>query len=106
LAGIHVEIYTDANGKQPFWRWLKGEAHRNRIWIRIRKIEKEGHFGDRRTVGEGVHELRFHFGSGLRVYFAEPQHEVLILCGGDKDTQDRDIENAKRFWQDWKENNE
>jgi putative addiction module killer protein len=106
LAGINVEIYADGGGKQPFWKWLKKQSDAHRITVRLRKIEKEGHLGDRCSVGEGVHELRFHFGKGYRVYFAEPRGQVLVLCAGIKDTQASDIETAKRFWQDWKENNE
>ena len=55
-----------------------------------------GNLGDQKSVGQGVHELRIHHGSGFRVYFTyRGATIVILLCGGDKDTQDRDIETAK-----------
>jgi putative addiction module killer protein len=52
-------------------------------------------------VGDGVQELRIHFGPGFRVYFGRERDAVVILlCGGDKGSQDRDIEHAKDYWRD------
>ena len=54
-----------------------------------------GNFGDTRPVGDGVHELRIHFGPGFRVYFGrEGDAVVILLCGGDKGSQRRDIAKA------------
>ena len=65
---------------------------------------EEGNFGDYRSVGEGVFELRLHLGSGYRIYFGEVDNKVvLVLCGGDKSTQQRDIDNAKTHWLEYKE---
>ncbi len=61
-----------------------------------------GNFGDRKSVGGGVLELRFDFGPGYRVYFGEDGASViLLLIGGDKSTQTKDIETAKRYWNDY-----
>jgi putative addiction module killer protein len=58
-----------------------------------------GHYGDYKSIGNGVYELRFTFGSGYRIYFAEQDNVVvLLLCGGDKSTQRHDIELAKNYW--------
>lgn len=62
--------------------------------------------GDCEPVGQGVMELRMFFGSGYRAYFAEKDNKIiLLLCGGDKKTQKRDIKQAKAFWQEYKERN-
>jgi putative addiction module killer protein len=63
-----------------------------------------GHFGDVRAVGEGVRELRLHIGPGYRVYFVERAGQIVILlCGGDKRSQDRDIDAAKTMARELKE---
>jgi putative addiction module killer protein len=54
-----------------------------------------GNLGDTRTLRGGVREMRVHVGRGYRVYFAQRHGTVLLLCGGDKSSQARDIERAK-----------
>jgi putative addiction module killer protein len=74
---------------------LRDRQARARIAARIQRLAF-GHFGDARSVGDGVEELRFHFGPGYRVYFIrQADFVVVLLCGGDKDTQERDIVRAK-----------
>ena len=64
--------------------------------MRIRRIELNGNFGDVKPVGDGVSELRINYGPGYRVYFAKRVTRiVLLLAGGDKSTQQRDIKRAK-----------
>lgn len=64
---------------------------------------ESGNLGDWKSVGEGVNELRVHVGAGYRVYFGQHgQRLVILLCGGDKDSQQKDIVRAKAFWADWK----
>ena len=80
-----------------FVEWLKGLRNlqaRARIAKRIDRIAP-GNFGDAKSVGGGVSELRFAFGPGYRVYYTLRDNVVVILlCGGDKDSQSRDIERA------------
>jgi len=74
---------------------LRDVSARARIAKRIDRIA-QGNFGDVKSVGDGVSELRFTFGPGYRVYFTRKGDVVVILlCGGDKDSQARDIERAK-----------
>ena len=69
-----------------------------KIEARLRRLEN-GNLGDYRSVGEGVFELRIDYGPGYRVYFGQVGSTiVLLLCGGDKSTQDQDISTAKRYW--------
>ncbi len=71
-----------------------------RIKTRIRRAE-DGNFGDCEPVGEGVSEMRIHYGPGYRVYFAQRGMEVVILlAGGDKATQSRDIKTALKLAQE------
>ncbi len=73
-----------------------------RIQTRIDQLQA-GNPGDAKAVGDGVHELRCNFGPGYRVYFAqEGTILIILLCGGDKGSQVRDILKAKEFWADWK----
>jgi putative addiction module killer protein len=103
---IILEVYADANGRQPLIEWLgsfKDVDIRARIRNRLSKLEK-GHFGDCESVGEGVFELRFFFGPGYRVYFTKMEERIILLWGGDKKTQRRDIIRAKQYCKDVKEN--
>ncbi|MCG7757357.1 MAG: type II toxin-antitoxin system RelE/ParE family toxin [Nitrosomonas sp.] len=102
-----IIIYADENGHEPYCSWidgLKDTKSQQRIRARIRRLG-EGLYGDCNSVGEGVSELRMFFGPGYRVYFGEDvDHIVVLLCGGDKDSQSRDIKNAKKYWKDYKNN--
>jgi putative addiction module killer protein len=100
-----VETYVTREGKDEFHGWLDGLADmRARVLIdkTIAKI-RLGNFGDHKSVGEGVQETRLNYGPGYRIYFAEHGSIlVILLCGGTKKRQDRDIAQAKRYWTDWK----
>ena len=104
-----LEIYRDSNGQEPFTEWLKAlqdRRTRKRIQARIDRIES-GNLGDHKSLGDGVFELRFQFGPGYRIYFGQVNNTIiLLLCGGDKSSQDRDIERAKVYWQEYKESQE
>ncbi len=98
-----MRIYSRSDGSEPFADWLRGlrdGGARNRIRQRIARL-RLGNFGDARSVSDGVFELRLHAGPGYRVYFGrEGDRVVILLCGGDKGSQDRDIERAKQYWRD------
>jgi putative addiction module killer protein len=73
---------------------IKDTMTRLRIQVRIDRMAS-GHFGDVKSVGQGVSEARLDFGPGYRLYFTRQGLEVIVLlCGGDKATQARDIEAA------------
>ena len=70
-----------------------------KILFRIQKIENDEHFGDCKSVGGGISELRINYAKGYRVYFSEQDGKIiLLLIGGDKSTQQQDIEKAKEIW--------
>jgi putative addiction module killer protein len=97
-------VYKQANGKAPFTEWLYGlpdSRTRQRILARVARL-KQGNPGDCEPVGEGIYELRLFFGPGYRVYFGEQENTlVVLLCGGDKSSQRKDIEQAKSHWKDY-----
>lgn len=80
-------------------RKLKDLKAKAKILFRIQKIENDGHFGDCKLVGDGIRELRVNFAKGYRVYFKEKDRKIiLLLIGGDKSTQQKDIAKAKEIW--------
>jgi len=89
-----------------FEKWFGGlRDHRAsaRIRQRLARLE-QGHAGDAKPVGDGISELRIDYGPGYRVYFMRRGPVViLLLCGGHKASQPRDIEEAKRIAREWKE---
>lgn len=93
-----VIAYQKPNGEEPFSEWLDGlrdAMTKRRILLRIYRLE-QGNFGDCKSVGDGVSELRLFFGAGYRVYFSERGNDLVIFfCGGDKSSQDSDIQQAK-----------
>ncbi|WP_434115100.1 type II toxin-antitoxin system RelE/ParE family toxin [Paraburkholderia caffeinilytica] len=93
-------VYT-LNRTEAFDSWLAGLADlraRAKILVRVRRAER-GHFGDVKLLEDGVFEMRIDCGPGYRVYFAREGSVVyLLLCGGDKSTQQADIRHAKSMW--------
>ncbi len=95
----NIRVYQHTNGKAPFTDWVGDldKAIRARINARIARFE-DGHFGDHKSLGDGVLEARFFFGPGYRVYFAICNDQlILLLMGGDKSTQSADVNSAKEF---------
>ncbi len=101
-----IEVFQTQDGQEPFTDWLRSlrdQRTRDRIRKRLERLEA-GNFGDYRSVGDGVFELRLQFGAGYRIYFGEVDNTiVLLLCGGDKSSQARDIQRAKTYWLKHKE---
>ena len=86
-----IREYLTEDGHSPFAAWLHA--------LRVRL----GNLGDYAPVGEGVHELRMFSGPGYRVYFGfESNTVVVLLCGGTKSSQRRDIATAKAYWNDYR----
>ncbi|MGY6742657.1 MAG: type II toxin-antitoxin system RelE/ParE family toxin [Cecembia sp.] len=80
-------------------RKLKDLRAKAKILFRIQKLENDEHFGDCKPVGEGIHELRIDYAKGYRIYFKEREGKIIILLlGGEKSTQKKDIEKAKEIW--------
>lgn len=83
-----------------FVRWLKGLKDvqaKAAIVLRLKQVQA-GHLGDAKSVGAGVSELRWHLGPGYRVYFCRRGQQIIVLlAGGDKSTQTRDIARAKQL---------
>jgi putative addiction module killer protein len=99
-----IKTYVRANGKSPFEDWvssLRDKSAKATIFTRIDRM-KFGNFGDCKSVGHGVFELRVHFGPGYRVYFGLVGSDVvLLLIGGDKASQHKDIGLAQRYWKEF-----
>ena len=103
-----VNEYIDERGRSPYADWigsLRDRRARAKIILQVDKLEL-GLFGDVEPVGEGLSELRIHYGPGYRVYFAKDGKRIyLLLCGADKSTQPKDIKKARAYWQDHKRRN-
>jgi putative addiction module killer protein len=101
FTGTYPEGYdksvTEIRQTESYARWFSGLRNlhaRARIDVRIRRLSL-GNAGDVRAVGEGVSELRIDYGPGYRVYFVQRGEDlVILLAGGDKRTQERDIRRA------------
>ncbi len=102
---LRVLRYQTADGRRPLAEWLDALADRearSRIVARLDRLNA-GLFGDWKSVGGGVCELRIDHGPGYRVYYAQDGNTlILLLCGGTKRTQANDIEKAHAYWKDYK----
>lgn len=88
---------------RKWWTGLRDERAVAVIFARLDRLAY-GHAGDVQPVGEGISELRIHYGPGYRVYFQRRGNTVVVLlCGGDKSTQAKDIKAAKRLAKEWNE---
>lgn len=91
---------------ETFRKWrmqLKDERVRGLIASRLDRLSF-GHAGDVEPVGQGISELRIHYGPGYRIYFHRRGDTIIVLlCGGDKSTQTKDIKTAKRLAAEWSE---
>lgn len=103
---FNIVLYQTSAGEEPLMTFLdslKNAKYRTRIQARLDRVQM-GNFGDFCLVGDDVSELRFFFGSGYRVYFGlDGKDCVILLCGGNKSTQKKDIRLAKQYWKEYKE---
>lgn len=99
-----IRRYITANGKVPFSEWLDSLKDRKARAIIKRRLDRveEGNLGECKPVGGSVFELKVDYGSGYKLYFGQIGLTViLLLCGGDKKTQEQDIKRAKEYWTDY-----
>ena len=100
-----ILTYVKSDGSIPFNNWLESLRDRKAraiVRARINRV-RLGNLGDCKSVGEGVRELRINFGAGYRVYFSQLGDKIIVLLlGGDKSSQNKDIKQAKLYWQDYK----
>jgi putative addiction module killer protein len=102
---LTIREYITPRGNNPFRDWLKSLdiAVQARIQARVLRFES-GNLDDHKTVGGGVWEARLDFGPGYRLYFGKDGAAViLLLAGGDKTSQSKDIAAAKGYWDDFRE---
>lgn len=99
-----IRNYQTQDGNNTFAEWLdclRDMRARVKIEKRLKRVES-GNLGNYRAVGEGVCELKIDYGSGYRIYFGQiGSNIVLLLCGGDKSTQEQDILTAREYWKDY-----
>lgn len=96
--------YLTEDGKAPYSNWLNSLKDLKGRAVVIAHVDRMelGNFGDSKSVGKGVVELRIHARSGYRVYYAKEGRNVyLLLCGGNKSSQKQDIKQAQRYWLDY-----
>ena len=102
-----IIAYQTREGKEPFTEWfkcLKDGALEDRVSARMARII-QGNYGDHKRF-QGIIELRLHMGKGYRIYCGEKGEKlVILLVGGDKSTQDKDIKHALEYWRDYHEQN-
>ncbi len=106
---IQVVLFESSNGRSPFKDWIESINDIQtvaRIRARIDRLYR-GTWGDFKALGDEIFEMRFYFGSGYRVYFGKKGKEIVILLtGGDKSSQSKDIAKAKVYWAAYKNNKE
>jgi len=94
---------------ETFLRWINSLRDRMALALIVARLDRlaTGHLGDVKPVGGGISELRVRSGPGYRIYFQRRRGMiVLLLCGGDKDTQTKDIKRAKQVAAEWDEGDE
>jgi putative addiction module killer protein len=98
-----IEIYSDDRGREPFTEWVDSleKTDQVRIDTRLDRVIS-GNMGDYKHIDGNIHELRFKNHSGFRIYYAMDGNTIVILLnGGNKDTQNRDLERARYYWKDY-----
>lgn len=100
-----VKLYLTQDDKSPYVKWVSGfkdQTTKARIDVRATDLV-QGKLGKCKALGQGVTELILNFGPGYRIYIGEIGNIIIILCGGDKSTQENDIKKAKEYWEDYKD---
>ncbi len=98
---IEIREYITPEGTSPFEEWLLNLRDRKakaKIVTRLGRVAA-GNFGDHKYLSEGVYELRLTYGKGIRIYYGKEEDTIiLLLLGGDKSTQTRDVKQAIEYW--------
>ncbi len=98
--------YTTPSGRNPYRQWytrIKDQKTQIAISNKISRL-RSGNLGDFKRLSKDLYELRIHHGPGYRIYFGVFQNDIVILlCGGTKGTQQRDIIRAQNYWDDFLE---
>ncbi len=105
FAMLEIRYYVAADGRQPFAEWFADvePVARAKVARAIARME-QGNLSNVKPVGQGVLECRLDFGPGYRVYFGRDGDVlVILLTGGTKKRQQRDIEEARAYWHDYKD---
>lgn len=103
-----VTEYLDAAGRSPFGGWFEAlePQAQAKVTATLYRLE-QGNPGDVKPVGANVYERRIHWGAGLRIYFGrEGTRLIVLLGGGSKSRQQRDIEAAKELWKEYRQRKE
>jgi putative addiction module killer protein len=102
---LDIRYYVAGNGSSPFADWFAGldSVARAKVAVAVVRME-QGNLSRVKAVGGGVLEYKIDFGPGYRVYFGRDGEQlVILLTAGTKRRQQRDIENALSYWQDYKQ---
>ena len=100
----NVNYYITSNGKAPFIEWINNLDIKTQIIVDryIQRVAQGGAKKSIKNLKEGLFEIKILYGSGLRVYFGEEGRKfILLLIGGDKKTQNRDIKKAREYWREY-----
>ena len=98
-----IEIYSELNGKEPFTQWLESLENIQRYKVKARLTRLAvGNFGDFKHIEDGICELRFMTKGGFRIYYCIENNKIIILLnGGNKSSQQKDILKAKQYFVDY-----
>ncbi len=100
-----AEYYLTDKGKVPFQEWLDAIKNAEVHGIVLQRIDRaeDGNFGDWKPLKGGIYDMRIHLSPGYRIYFAlEGRRLIILLLGGEKRNQKRNIGKAKEYWEDYK----
>ena len=100
-----ISKYVTITGVCPFDDWFEtlNSATQARVDVRLDRVNL-GNFGDSKSLGDGIYELRLHFGGGYRIYYGiSGRRVILLLMGGIKKTQTKDIKTSRRYWKAYQE---
>lgn len=102
---FQIDVYETATGKLPYSDWENSLSAKDRAVITTRLVRiRRRNLGDSKPIkgANGIHEFRIDFGPGYRIYYGVYERKIiLLLCGGNKGTQKKDIQRAKTFWDDY-----